>query len=116
MEPRASRPTASAALLAVGAVAGSTLYGYLLTTANLPEEWGYWLGGAVVLGLLIGRWYTVLGALATVALPLDHEGGGAAEATVLTIFVYLPGAALGIAVGVGIRKAIRTLTRRKATA
>jgi hypothetical protein len=116
MEPRASRPSASAALLAVVAVAGSALYGYVLTTVDLPEEWGFWLGGAVVLGLLIGRWYTVLGALATLALPLDHEGGGAAEVTVVTIFVYLPAAALGIALGVGIREAIRMLTRRKARA
>lgn len=111
MEPRASRPAVTAALPAIGTLVGAALYGYVLTTVNLPEQWGYWLGGAAVLGCVIGRWYAILGALATLVLPLE-TGAGTGEVTALAFFVYLPGASLGIAVGVGLRRAIQTLSRR----
>jgi hypothetical protein len=90
----------------VVALVGTGLYGYLLASVNLPEEWGYWLFGGAVLGLIVGRWYMLLGSLTPLVFLFTDSGGVDDELLGLLFLVYLPGALLAILSGIGVRRLI----------
>jgi len=89
-------------------------YALFMHSINLPEEWPlYCLGGAAI-GLLVGRWPAVAGALVALSIPLTDPDPGSEAGLLweLTFFVYIPMAALGIAAGVAVHRGARRLVRR----
>lgn len=95
-----------------GALAGIAAYVYVMTSVNLPEEIEPFIAAGVALGLLIGHWLIVLGALSTLSIAVLDPLGPDRELWTLIWFVYLPAAAVSIAVGVGLRKLVASVGRR----
>jgi hypothetical protein len=92
----------------LAAIVGASLYGYLLTTVNLPEQWGYWLFSGMLLGLLIGHWYVLIASLAPLVFFFTDSGAVDAELLGLVLVIYIPGAFLAILLGIGGRKVLDT--------
>lgn len=89
-----------------------------MTRVNLPEEWGYWLGGGLLLGLVIGDARALLCSLAPLVLVLSPSatGSGQAEVNELVVGAYVPGAFVSVLLGIGMRLILRRATFGSRTA
>jgi hypothetical protein len=98
----------------IASVVATGVYAYVLTQVNLPEEWVYWIGGGVLLGAIVGRWYALLGSLAPLVFAFTSPASGSVqeEVNAWLVGVYVPGAFLAILAGLAARRAIRAITRR----
>jgi hypothetical protein len=117
---RASPPGAARGRGGVGAWLAATAvatvaYAYALTTVNLPEQWGYWIGGGVLLGAAIGRWHALLGALAPFVFVFTSpaSGSGQEEVNSWVVLYYVPGTFVAILLGLAARAAVGAAARRR---
>ncbi len=109
--PRSDQSSASAAGLAVAVVVAGVLYGYSVTLLDLPEQIELLLAAGVVIGLAVGRWPAVAAAApVAIAIWFGADGGGQ-DAEAATLLVYLPAAAVSVAVGVALRLSVARLRR-----
>jgi len=87
---------------------GLPMYLFTVNRLNTPEQWPIFSGGALILGLAVGRGWALLGGVAVIPA-LWSTGPGAGEGNSYLVLVFLPLAVLSIAAGVLVHRGIARL-------
>jgi len=91
---------------------GLPMYLFTVNRLNTPEQWPIFSGGALILGLAVGRGWALLGGVAIIPA-LWSTGPGAGEGNSYLVLVFLPLAFVSIAAGVLVHRGIARLIARR---